>query len=219
MPLCYSENTLFHINSMSDKENFLDLLKEQANEKTEDFSSLLDGDIKVIVQDKIELKSKGIDDDLAKIRQSSAVRAKEEITDTASSSFVNMVKPNDILEFKRPGIQPYVLQKLRKGEYVEADYIDLHGKTIEHAYEIVMKFIGFAKKHEFRTILIIHGKGERSNPKALMKSHVAHWLKQIPEVMAYHSAPVWKGGVGALYVILKKSDKASIINREIYQKR
>ena len=41
----------------------------------------------------------------------------------------------------------------------------------------------------------------------------------IPEVMAYHSAPVWKGGAGALYVILKKSDKASIINREIYQKR
>ena len=204
---------------MSDKENFLELLKEQSKEKTEDFSSLLDGEIKVIVQDKIELKSKGIDEALAKIRQSSAAHAKEEIADTASSSFVNMVKPNDVLVFKRPGIQPYVLQKIRKGEYVEADYIDLHGKTIEQAYETVMKFIGFAKKHEFRTILIIHGKGERSNPKALMKSHVAHWLKQIPEVMAYHSAPVWKGGAGALYVILKKSDKASIINREIYQKR
>ena len=146
---------------MSDKENFLELLKEQSKEKTEDFSSLLDGEIKVIVQDKIELKSKGIDEALAKIRQSSAVHAKEEITDSASSSFVNMVKPNDVLVFKRPGIQPYVLQKLRKGEYVEADYIDLHGKTIEQAYETVMKFIGFAKKHEFRTILIIHGKCER----------------------------------------------------------
>ena len=37
--------------------------------------------------------------------------------------------------------------------------------------------------------------------------------------VAYASAPVWKGGTGALCIILKKGDKASIVNREIYQKR
>ena len=130
-----------------------------------------------------------------------------------------MVQPNDVLEYRKPGIQPYVMQKLRHGEYTEADHIDLHGKTIEQAYQEVMNFIAFAKRHEFRNILIIHGKGERSNPKALMKSHVAHWLRQIPDVLAYHSAPAWKGGTGALCIILKKSDKASIQNREEFQRR
>ena len=93
------------------------------------------------------------------------------------------------------------------------------GKTIEQAYEMVMKFIDHARRHEFRCILIIHGKGERANPKALMKSHVAHWLKQIPDILAYHSAPDFKGGTGALCIILKKGDKASIVNREIYGRR
>lgn len=56
-----------------------------------------------------------------------------------------MVQPNDVLEFRRSGVQPYVVQKLRKGEYPEADFIDLHGKTIEQAYEQVMQFLAFAK--------------------------------------------------------------------------
>ena len=160
-----------------------------------------------------------MDRKLAKIRQEAAMRKPEDVTDSASSGFVAMVQPNDVLEFRRPGIQPYVMQKLRRGEYIEADHIDLHGKTIEQAYEAVMHFIDYAKRHEFRNVLIIHGKGERSNPKALMKSHVAHWLKQIPDVLAFHSAPDFKGGTGALYIILKKGDKASIINRENYQRR
>lgn len=205
---------------MENESSFLELLKEEASQKQDtEFSSLLDGDIKPVIQDKIQTTSAVIDKALAKARQQNAVRKAEDVTDSASSGFVNMVAPNDILEFKRPGIQPYVMQKLRKGEYPEADFIDLHGKTVEQAYQHVMSFLEFARRHDFRCILIIHGKGERSNPKALMKSHVAHWLKQIPDVLAYHSAPVWKGGSGAVCVILKKSDKSSIVNREEYQKR
>ena len=200
--------------------NFLNLLKEQENsEQNEYFSSLMGGEIKPIVQDKIDRQSESIDKNLAKVRQTAATTAKEEITDSAASGFVHMVQPNDVLDYRKPGVQPYVIQKLRRGEYPEADYIDLHGKTIEQAYEMVMKFIDHARRHEFRCILIIHGKGQRSNPKALIKSHVAHWLKQIPDILAYHSAPDFKGGAGALCIILKKGDKASIVNREIYGRR
>lgn len=205
---------------MKEKEDFLELLKEQDTAEKPDFKELVGADeIKPMVQDKIDSQSKAIDKSLAKARQANAVSRPEDITDTASSGFVAMVQPNDVIEYKRPGIQPYVIKKLRNGEYPEADYIDLHGKSVEQAYDHVMRFLEFSKKHEFRTILIIHGKGQRSNPKALIKSHVIHWLKQIPEVLAFHSAPEWKGGSGALMVILKKSDKQSIINREIYQKR
>ena len=130
-----------------------------------------------------------------------------------------MVEPNDVLEYRRPGVQPYILRKLRQGEYSEADFIDLHGKTIEKAYDMVMHFLTFAKQKEFRCILIIHGKGMRQKQKALMKSYVAHWLRQIPEVLAFHSAPEWKGGTGAVMVILKKGEKASAENREQYARR
>ncbi|SKA67955.1 DNA-nicking endonuclease, Smr domain [Succinivibrio dextrinosolvens DSM 3072] len=204
---------------MSNKNEFLELLSEEENLTSESFSDLISGDIKPIVQDKIEKTSEVLEKDLAKIRQEAATRKSEDVTDSASSGFVHMVQPNDILEYRKPGVQPYVMQKLRHGEYTEADHIDLHGKTIEQAYHEVMNFIAFAKRHEFRNILIIHGKGERSNPKALMKSHVAHWLKQIPDVLAFHSAPVWKGGTGAVCIILKKGDKASIQNREEFQRR
>ena len=206
---------------MDNKElDFLALLKEQEKEHQDPaFTELVGGDIAPLKQDKIEVTTKVLDKTTAKIRQDAATRLPEDVTDSASSGFVHMVEPNEILEFRRPGVQPYVVQKLRKGEYPEADYIDLHGKTIEGAYNEVMKFIGFAKEHEFSCVLIIHGKGERSKPKALMKSHVAHWLKQLPDVLAFHSAPVWKGGTGAVCIILKKGDKASIINREMHQKR
>ena len=58
-----------------------------------------------------------------------------------------------------------------------------------------------------------------NNPKIAIAVYVAHWLKQLPDVLAFHSAPEWKGGCGAVYVILKKADKQSIINREIYKNR
>ena len=131
--------------------NFLNLLKEQENsEQNEDFSSLMGGEVKPIVQDKIDRQSESIDKNLAKVRQTAATTAKEEITDSAASGFVHMVQPNDVLDYRKPGVQPYVIQKLRRGEYPEADYIDLHGKTIEQAYEMVMKFIDHARRHEFR---------------------------------------------------------------------
>jgi len=204
---------------MSDNNDFLKLLAEEESAAADSFSDLIDGKITPIVQDKIEKSSEVLPKDLAKVRQEAATRKSEDVTDSASSGFVHMVEPNEVLEYRRPGIQPYVMQKLRHGEYTEADHIDLHGKTIEQAYQEVMNFIAFAKRHAFRNILIIHGKGERSNPKALMKSHVAHWLKQIPDVLAYHSAPAWKGGAGALCIILKKADKASMETRESFQRR
>ncbi len=202
---------------MSHDSEFEKMLNKE--EVQDDFVSLMDGDIKPLVQDKVEVVTPLIDKKLAKVRQDAATRAKEEVKDSASSGFVKMVEPNEVLEFKRPGIQPYVLKKLRNGDYVEADYIDLHGKTIEEAYQAVMRFIDNGRKHEYRCLLIIHGKGEKSKPKALMKSHVAHWLKQIDDVLAFHSAPNFKGGTGALYFILKKGDKESLANREKYQKR
>lgn len=202
-------------------DSFLALLKEADNAQKKDkqaFSQEV-ADIVHLKQDTIEKKTELLDKATSKIRKEAASRLPEKEIEGASSAFVPMVGPNDVLEYRKSGVQPFVLSRLRAGEYNEADFIDLHGKNIEQAYQTVMDFIAFAKEQEFRCILIIHGKGERQKEKALIKSYVAHWLRQIPEVLAFHSAPQWKGGTGALMIILKKGDKASAINREMHARR
>ena len=59
----------------------------------------------------------------------------------------------------------------------------------------------------------------RSTPRALLKSHVSAWLPQLPAVMAMHSAERRHGGSGALYVLLRKSERKKAENRERHQKR
>lgn len=203
--------------------DFLKLLEEEDAAKREknDPSGFKEaaGPVKPLSQDKITQVSPLLDQTTAKIRQEAAERMPQKEAEGASSAFVAMVGPNETLEFKRNGVQPYLLKKLRSGEYLEADFLDLHGCTLEKAYKRVMDFISFAREHEYRCILIIHGKGEKTKKKALLKSYVAHWLKQLPEVLAFHSAPEWKGGAGALMIILKKGDKASALNREEYARR
>ncbi|MDY6322298.1 MAG: Smr/MutS family protein [Succinivibrio sp.] len=201
-------------------QDFSALLKQEAEEasKSEDFTAAV-GPLRRIVQDKVPSKSAPLDRATAKVRQQAAQKLPQKEAESASSGFVQMVGPNEELEFRRPGVQPYVLRKLRQGEYREADFIDLHGLTLEKAYEKVMNFMGFAQDHEFRCVLIVHGKGEYRKQKALIKSYVAHWLKQLPEVLAYRSAPEWKGGTGALMIVLKKGEKASALNRELHARR
>lgn len=203
--------------------SFEDLLEEEVVKDIDNIDLVPKvNKITKIKQDKVETRAQTIDKEIARIRQDAATRdTKEETVDHVSSSFVPQVQPNEVLSYRSAGAQPYVLTKLKRGEYREADFIDLHGKTVEQAYEITRRFIMHAHNEGFRCVLIIHGKGERDHlkKKATIKSYVAHWLKQMPEVVAYHSAPEWKGGTGAVMIIVKKSSKESLYNRELHARR
>ncbi len=194
--------------------SFLELLSELDTEKKTSPQEL-----KIINQDKIATQSTIMDKELAKIKQASASIHRKDESDPVSSAFVHMVDPEEVLSFRREGIQQYMLKKLKHGEYKEADFIDLHGKTIEQAYSYTLEFIKHCLTNEYRCCLIVHGKSDRAKQKAVLKSYVAHWLRQIPQVLAYHSAPQFKGGTGALLVILKKGEKASRENFERHAKR
>ena len=204
----------------ADKETFADLIDlPEENAQEIDFAKAV-GKVDKLKQDTIVKTTALMDKELSHIKREAAERDnKQEYDDHVSSAFVPIVDPNEVLSWKTPGTQPYLLRKLKNGEYREADFIDLHGKTIDEAYEIVRAFIRHAKQEEFRCVLIIHGKGSRQVKKAQMKSYVAHWLKQMNDVIAYHSAPDFKGGTGAVMVILKKGDKASALNRELHARR
>ena len=146
-------------------------------------------------------------------RRQAAVREKEKDDNLLSTEYVDMVSPHDVLSFKRPGVQDGVYRKLRLGKYDVEAVLDLHRKSVKEAREEVFEFIKTCVAHSIRTVMILHGKGERSDPPALLKSYVNKWLPELDAVMAYHSAQLRHGGSGALYVLLKKSDYQKVQNR------
>lgn len=208
--------------SNTEEFSFEALLQEEAVQASDNLDHLeRDNKITKLEQDKVPQMTPSMDKEMSKIKKEAAVRdTKEEEVDYFSSTFVHLVKPNEVLSYRSAGAQPFLLTKLKKGEYSEADFIDLHGKTVEVAYDYTRRFILYSREKGYRCVLIIHGKSDRDQKrKATLKSYVAHWLKQMPEVIAYHSAPEWKGGTGAIMVILKKGDKESMDNRELHALR
>jgi DNA-nicking Smr family endonuclease len=136
-------------------------------------------------------------------------------SEEVSDDYVERVNPHDVLSFKRPGIQDLVFRKFRLGKYPIEGRLDLHRKKVVQAKNEVRQFIQEGMQYDMRTLLIVHGKGERNlKEQATLKSYVAKWLKEDPRVMAFHSAAAHHGGVGAVYVMLRKSEKAKQETRE-----
>jgi DNA-nicking Smr family endonuclease len=134
-----------------------------------------------------------------------------------SDSVVEPVGPNDEIGFMRPGVQTGVYKKLRLGKYPIEARLDLHRMKVEQARKEVFSFLQECLRHNVRTVLILHGKGE-SNPdgRGVLKAYVNKWLRDLPEVMAYHSAQKQHGGTGAVYVLVRKSEEAKRENRELH---
>ncbi len=81
-------------------------------------------------------------------------------------------------------------------------------------------FIHEAYAHDLRSVLIVHGRGHEVDSAAnVLRSYLAKWLAQFDEVQAYVSAQPADGGLGATWVMLRKSARAKAENRERQQKR
>ncbi len=130
---------------------------------------------------------------------------------------VQWLGPNDEISYRRPGIQNGVFRKLRLGQYEIEARLDLHRMTVDEARQEVFNFVRECLRLGVRSALVLHGKGER-NPDniATIKSYVAKWLPELPDVMAVHSAQRHHGGTGAVYVMLRKNQQARERNRERY---
>lgn len=132
-----------------------------------------------------------------------------------SADHVEILKSNDVLEYKQDGIQHGVYKKLRMGRYPVEARLDLHRMTVDEARKEVFRFINDCMQYDLRTVIILHGKGDRNpDKKALLKSYLAKWLPEMDDVMAFHSAQKHHGGTGAVYVLLRKSENDRQANRE-----
>ncbi|SHO58880.1 DNA endonuclease SmrA [Vibrio quintilis] len=176
-------------------------------------------DVKPLSHDTAELKASHQATEAQLARREAAVFIHEDDQDYLSLNHAPMLKPYDVIEFKRNGVQDGVYRKLRLGKYPVQARLDLHRHTLEQARKEVIKFISQCMKMDIRTVVIVHGKGERSNPPALLKSFIAHWMPQIDDVQCVHSAQPLHGGTGAVYILLRKSQAKKLENRERHQKR
>ncbi len=112
----------------------------------------------------------------------------------------------DRLYFVRPGgPQKSVLKKLRAGKLAIESTLDLHGLTVDTARQQLIDFMDECRQFGYRHVLIVHGKGFRSQSKPVIKPLVNRWLQQADEVLAFCSARPGDGGTGAVYVLLRKS--------------
>ncbi|WP_019520890.1 Smr/MutS family protein [Faucicola boevrei] len=119
-------------------------------------------------------------------------------------ALLNPVSGDTYLSYKVPTLQNKVFNELKQGKIRWHDAVDLHGSSIEEAREAVSQLISQARKNNETSVKIIHGKGTDS----ILKTCVNGWLRQIPEVLAFCSAPTPQGGNGAVLVLLKKSETA-----------
>lgn len=152
-------------------------------------------------------------------RRRAATADTERDLNPLSTDFAPPVGPHDIVGFVRPGIQHGVYGKLRRGRYEPEATLDLHRRSLEQARTELWQFAQECVRYQLRTVLVLPGKGDRSPRSGVLKSFVCHWLRDVPEVLAYHSAQPWHGGAGALYVLLRKSPRAREDNRERYLNR
>jgi DNA-nicking Smr family endonuclease len=104
-------------------------------------------------------------------------------------------------------LDPRVLKQLRSGEVTIQSHIDLHGQVREEARAALANFIQNSHAMGYRTLLVIHGRGLKSDTGPVLKEGVVKWLTTgtlSHLVLAFCSARPCDGGTGALYVLLKK---------------
>lgn len=137
----------------------------------------------------------------------------EESFEYALSDFageINTSTSDEVLSFRGNGIQQRLFKKLRHGQIPVEARLDLHGLTVEPAREILSHFITDCLSQQYMCVIIVHGKGSRGDLPVL-KTMLNHWLKQIPDILAYSSAQPQDGGTGALYVLLKNKQKMNTL--------
>lgn len=132
-----------------------------------------------------------------------AITKKTFLPSLMEDATVPTVAAEEKINFSHGGLQHKVLRQFRQGQIpIEAE-LDLHGKNSTQAAIALEKFIEHCQKKQLRCVRIIHGKGHNSE-QPILKNKVNNWLRQLPAVLAFHSAKPVDGGAGALYVLLRK---------------
>ena len=98
--------------------------------------------------------------------------------------------------------------------------LSLLRQPVEQCRQMLFAFMVQAQKEGLRNVLIVHGKGRDDQSHAnIIRSYLARWLEELPEVQAFCAALPHHGGSGACYVALRKSAQAKQETWEQHAKR
>jgi DNA-nicking Smr family endonuclease len=108
------------------------------------------------------------------------------------------------LSYRRDGVGPDVLARLRRGQWSIQRQLDLHGLRRDAARDALATFIRQAERDGLRCVRVVHGKGNGSpGREPVLKDKVKRWLVQKDQVIAFTQASAADGGQGALLVLLR----------------
>lgn len=194
-------------------------MHNSSDDPTSDFFAAMQ-DVTPLKQDDKVLAGKPSSTLAQQLKRQSLEKIERQGGNYLSIEHVNPVDPLDVLEYKKPGVQQGVFKNLRLGKYTVDTFLNVQGMNLEQAREQLFEGVIDANKSGARTLLIKHGLGQHSKPfPALIKSYVNQWLRQMPEVIAFHSAVKQRGGLASVYVLLKKSRQDKDANRELHRRK
>lgn len=122
-----------------------------------------------------------------------------------SNVYNKTVSSEETISFCASNLPTKRFQQLKKGQIPFQSVLDLHGLNVDRARESLCHFILKESSRNTSCILIIHGKGSLRGEEPVIKNHTNHWLRQIPQILAFHSAQPKHGGSGAVYVLLTRN--------------
>ena len=121
-------------------------------------------------------------------------------------------KPPDLATGSIVGVARSQADRLRRGRLPIEARLDLHGYSQEKAHRALDAFLARAQERGKRCVLVVTGKGLGKGPgkdegAGVLRRMVPLWLNQPPNrerVLAFDQAQPKDGGLGALYVLLKR---------------
>lgn len=119
---------------------------------------------------------------------------------------IHLPDTQEYVEWANPDYHDHIIPKLHEGHFSVQAYLDLHGCTVPEAEEELDLFFEESSKKCLGCVKIIHGRGLRSTKGARIKNAVVkrlsgHYRK---DIIAFVTARQCDGGLGALYVLLRK---------------
>jgi DNA-nicking Smr family endonuclease len=119
---------------------------------------------------------------------------------------INLSDTQEYIEWTNPEVPGEVIRKLHTGHFSVQGYLDLHGYTGDEVNETIDAFLAEAFQRDWKCIKIIHGRGLRSVKGPVLKDAVVRRLvgRYRKQVIAFVSARQCDGGLGAMYVLLRR---------------
>ena len=115
-------------------------------------------------------------------------------------------EPRPLERGAAPGVDKRQAERLKRGRTAIEARIDLHGLTLESAHRRLVGFLERAHEDGKRAVLVVTGKGLREGT-GVIRAQAPRWLNEPrlrPLILTYESAQPRDGGMGALYILLRK---------------